>query len=124
MACWAVLLAGCGGGGDANDLKIGAECTSLIDCGVKDDGGSDKVECLTEFKGGYCGHKPCTTNADCPEKSVCATLETVNYCFLKCTDKPECNQNRTVDNESNCSATVKPVDGSEQKVCVPPSAGT
>ena len=87
----------------------------------KDDECPDGQQCLTEFKGGYCGHKPCAANADCPDKSICVTLDAVNYCFLKCTDKPDCNQNRTVDNEANCSSTVKPVDGSEQKVCVPPS---
>ena len=49
------------------------------------------------------------------------THETVNYCFLVCTTKDQCNQNRTVDNESNCSSNINPVEGGEDKVCVPPS---
>ncbi|MBT8468891.1 MAG: hypothetical protein KJN97_09095 [Deltaproteobacteria bacterium] len=47
-----------------------------------------------------------------------------NYCFRVCQDKPECNRNRTAENESNCSANVVFVDGpGDRKACVPPSSG-
>ena len=49
----------------------------------------------------------------------------VNYCFLICNDKPDCNPNRTVDNESNCTSSIAFVDdANSRKVCNPPSAGT
>jgi hypothetical protein len=123
LACFGVFallgLGGCGEG-DANDQLIGGECATAEDC---DDGDDDTpaLECITVFKGGYCGRQGCSSNADCPEKSICVTHETVNYCFLVCTTKSQCNQNRTVENESNCSSNINPVEGGEDKVCVPPS---
>jgi len=109
---------------DANDLKVGGECVNLADCGVEaSDGETPELDCLPEFKGGYCGKTGCAASTDCPEGSACADLEGTLYCFLVCNDKPDCNQNRTVDNESNCSATIKTVENTDQKLCIPPSAG-
>ena len=83
---------------------------------------NDKLTCLTQFKGGYCGASGCTSDAVCPEGSICVThTDRVNYCFLVCVDKTECNVNRTAVNESNCSANITRVDGGSQKACVPPS---
>jgi len=47
----------------------------------------------------------------------------VNYCFRICVDKAECNLNRDVDVEANCSSSVDFVDGKKgAKACIPPSS--
>ena len=47
----------------------------------------------------------------------------MNYCFRTCVDKPDCNENRDAENESNCSSSVTFVDGANgRKACVPPSS--
>ena len=49
-----------------------------------------------------------------------------NYCFRACEDKPECNENRTADNEANCSANfawANPDDDNGERACIPPSSG-
>lgn len=114
-------LTACGDDDTANDRMIGAECSSPSDCDDGDDNTAPLL-CLTEYKGGYCGDASCIASSDCPDGSMCASYEGANYCFLTCTDKAECNKHRTVDNESNCSASVAPVDGSS-KLCIPPSSG-
>jgi hypothetical protein len=113
-----VLAGGCGGGNDSDALGIGAECTTTDECNV-DDGQS----CLTDFKGGYCGRQDCTGDVDCPDDSRCvAHTDGINYCFRVCVDKSECNANRSVDNEANCSSSITFVDQpSTGKACVPPS---
>ncbi|MBN2493782.1 MAG: hypothetical protein JXR96_04240 [Deltaproteobacteria bacterium] len=113
------LLVGCDGA-DADEQLIGAECATAADC---DDGDDDtpELECILDFKGGYCGREGCTASADCPEGSLCASYESGNYCFRTCLDKSECNRNRTLENESNCSSNIDPVEGGEDKLCIPPS---
>ena len=114
-----VAAGGCGGGSEADRLGVGAECKVADDCQ------QDPVvqTCLLQFKGGYCGVTACTSDMDCPETSACiAHTDGVNYCFRVCADKVECNENRTVENESNCSANVVFVDAAlGRKACVPPS---
>jgi hypothetical protein len=113
------IAAGCGGS-DADRLNVGAECLDSEEC----DNSDDFVQtCLTQFKGGYCGLEGCQGDLDCPEDSACiAHTDGVNYCFRICSDKPECNRNRLVDNESNCSSNVVFTDGADgRKACVPPS---
>jgi len=119
VAILGMLFVGCGED-DANDQLIGGECATAADC---DDGNDDTpaLDCILDFKGGYCGRAGCQNSTDCPEGSLCADLEGSFYCFLACTDKAQCNQNRTADNESNCSSSVDPVEGGEQKLCIPPS---
>ena len=119
VAILGMLFCGCGED-DANDQLIGGECATAEDC---DDGNDDTpaLDCILDFKGGYCGRAACQNSAECPEASLCADLEGSFYCFLQCTDKTQCNKNRTVDNESNCSSSVDPVEGGEQKLCIPPS---
>ena len=109
-----LLLVSCGS--DADDVLIGAECAATNACE------NDELTCLMNFKGGYCGASGCTSNDDCPDLSICVTEAGTNYCFRTCSDKAECNENRTADNESNCSSSVDRVDGGNQKACVPPSA--
>lgn len=112
---------GCGdNGSEADKQLIGAECTKVEDC---DDGDpvTPELECILDFKGGYCGRKGCTASSQCPEGSLCANYEAGDYCFLVCIDKVECNRNRTLENESNCSSNIDPVEGGEEKLCIPPA---
>jgi len=112
----ALIVAGCSS--NADDLGVGAQCTSNAQC----DSSTHQV-CLT-FKGGYCGLMGCTHDADCPTDSACIMhTDGVNYCFRLCADKPDCNANRDPANEANCSSSVTFVDGTMgRKACVPPSA--
>ncbi len=111
------LTWGCGE--NADSLGVGAECTVADDCR------QDEVaqDCLTQFKGGYCGIVDCASDEDCPRDAGCIAHEDgSNYCFRVCIDKAECNENRGVDNEANCSSNVTFVDGAMgRKACVPPS---
>jgi hypothetical protein len=113
----ALMLVALGCGSDADDLGVGAECAVNDDCDVA--GGQ---ACLG-FKGGYCGIEGCDSNDDCPEFSGCvAHTDGTNYCFRLCADKIDCNENRSFENESNCSSSVDFVDpDTNAKACVPPS---
>jgi hypothetical protein len=102
---------------DADSERIGAECTANGQCE------NEELTCLTQFKGGYCGASGCMKNADCPDGSICVTHAGANYCFRTCSDKPECNKHRSVENESNCSSNITRVEAGSQKACVPPSGG-
>jgi len=122
------LVAGCGDNGatEADRIGVGAECTASVECESPDE--EIELQCLEQFKGGYCGLEGCTVDADCPDGSACVTHDDgtglENYCFRVCLDKPECNQNRTEENWSNCSANVEFVEErNERKACVPPSSG-
>jgi hypothetical protein len=104
-------------GDDADDLGVGAQCTSSDQCDA------DTMQQCLMFKGGYCGIQGCVHDADCPELSACiAHTDGMNYCFRICVDKPDCNANRDVESESNCSSNVTFTDGTMgRKACVPPS---
>jgi len=97
---------------------VGAACSSDDDCFV----GDTRLACLP-FKGGYCGLEGCAEDLDCPPGSGCVTHDDgINYCFLLCGDKPECNYTRPVEIEANCSSNITFADGGKQsKACVPPS---
>jgi len=112
-------VSNCDEGTEADVRGVGSECITADDCT------EEGQECL-DFKGGYCGIKNCTADEQCPEGSRCVThTDGINYCFLICTDKPQCNLNRSVENESNCSSNITFVEPSqEQKACVPPSGET
>jgi hypothetical protein len=119
LALVSITLFACGS--DADDLGIGAQCSADDQCNT------DLMQtCVLNFKGGYCGKKGCTTEADCPDLSSCvAHTDGMNYCFRNCIDKAECNENRDAENESNCSANITfvvPADNVGLKACVPPSA--
>jgi hypothetical protein len=118
-----VTVATACGGSDADRLNVGAECLASEDC----DNSDDFIQtCLPQFAGGYCGLQDCLDDLDCPEDSACiAHTDGVNYCFRTCADKPECNRNRSIENESNCSSNVVFTDGANgRKACVPPSSGS
>lgn len=106
----------------ANDRFIGAECSVIADCD-DDNEDTEPLDCLLEFAGGYCGDASCLGDVDCPDGSVCVEDVATNYCFLTCVNKSDCNDHRTVDNEANCSSNVVILDGTNTKVCVPPSSG-
>ena len=112
----AILLFGCGGP-EADRLLVGAECDSADDC-------LEDQECLTQFRGGYCGYEGCTSHSDCPGHSSCVVHDDGNnYCFRDCYDKAECNANRERENEANCRSNITFVDDSRDiKACVPPSS--
>src|SRR5688572_22016216 len=105
---------------EADRLGVGAQCTSTDQCDEE-----TMQVCLPQFAGGYCGIQNCVHDEDCPDPSACIAHEDgVNYCFRTCIDKPECNVNRDLENESNCSSSVVFVDGTMgRKACVPPSSG-
>jgi len=116
-----IVSSSCGGDGtEADQLGVGAECTATADCDE-----DTNQECLTEFAGGYCGIRDCASDEDCPEASACIAHDPQhNYCFRVCLDKLECNENRSVEVESNCSSNVVFTDGAQgRKACVPPSSG-
>ena len=123
-----LVVLGCGDSSstEADRVGVGAECSEAAECESADE--NLVLQCLTEFAGGYCGLEGCAGDEDCPEGSACIAqevgAETTNYCFRVCRDKPECNQNRSEENESNCSSNVVFVDDrGERKACVPPSSG-
>lgn len=93
-------------------------------CAIDDDCVHNDQQCLTEFKGGYCGLRDCLADTDCPDGSACVTEAGVNYCFLICIEKPDCNVRRDPADESNCSGSAVFVDGTlGRKACIPPSSG-
>ena len=120
-----LILAACGDDEDispADRLGVGAQCASDDECLREGDGGIN-LACLDQFKGGYCGLEGCADNDDCPAPSVCVEHDDGHrYCFRSCADKPECNLNRSEENEANCSSSVTYADPStDGKACVPPS---
>lgn len=104
------------GGTEADQHGIGAVCAGNEDCW------ETGQSCLP-FKGGYCGVEGCAADADCPSGARCVTHDDgKNYCFLVCTDKPQCNLNRPLEYEANCSSNITFAGGSKNgKACVPPS---
>lgn len=130
MVVWAIgstSLLGCGGT-DADAVGIASTCTADPDCPeVTIDGEAVQLNCVTDFKGGYCTIRGCTTAADCPAASTCvAHSDGKNYCFRECADKAECNANRPVDDEANCSSSFEYATAADDeaglKACIPPSS--
>lgn len=121
LAVLGALAVGCGDDGvEADRLGVGAQCVDDMDC-------LEGQRCLTQFKGGYCGLTPCAADADCPMGSACIMYsgDGMNYCFRVCADKPECNRNRDLENEANCSSSETFVEGDMgRKACIPPSGST
>lgn len=120
-------IAGCGSGNEADRVGVGGECTVTADCPLLEceTEPCPELQCLTNFAGGYCGLDDCVSDLDCPQGSACVTHDEdgINYCFRLCDNKPECNINRSVDVESNCSSSVDFVAPQTQRACVPPSSG-
>lgn len=105
---------------EADEHLVGAECSEDPDCEIPDE--RVTKQCLTEFKGGYCGVTDCERNLECPEGSACVNYESKTYCFRICDTKDECNAHRDPDAESNCSSSIEFTSGKKEgKVCIPPS---
>ena len=102
---------------EAQRRGVGAACDATHEC--TETGQS----CLTQFKGGYCGVAACTEDANCPPGSACVTHDDgMNYCFLVCNVKTDCNRSRAVDVEANCSSTAVLVEEpKDRKICSPPT---
>lgn len=118
-----ISVAGCGDDAtEADRIGVGAECTDSAECPIAME---IELECLTQFKGGHCGLEGCTADSGCPEGSACVTHDDgKNYCFLLCSDKPDCNRNRSAENESNCVGSIDFVEPrNDRKACEPPSSG-
>ena len=116
VVCWlALFVSSCGDSGTEADRRgVGAQCTKVEDC-------ASGQQCLA-FKGGYCGLQGCAANRDCPVGSACVHHDDgMNYCFRICVDKVECNRNRLLENEANCSASITFIETTNSKACVPPS---
>jgi len=110
-------------GNEADMVGVAAQCDVDDDCLFEPDTGGEPfdLQCLTTFKGGYCGVVDCTAHVDCPEGSACVAHDDgVNYCFRLCVDKAECNLHRSPDQEANCSSNVDYVGPDAGKACVPP----
>ena len=120
--------AGCGDddGTAADRIGIAAECSSNDDCPeVRRGDETLQLACILEFRGGYCGIADCQQNDDCPDGSACVSHDDGNsYCFRICSDKLECNRNRTPENEANCSSNITFAESTQGKACVPPSSGS
>jgi hypothetical protein len=118
-----LFVLGCGDGStEADRIGIGWECTAKAECDSPEQ--EIELECLTQFKGGYCGLEGCDGDDKCPEGSACVTHDDgVNYCFRVCVNKyPDCNYNRP-SCEANCVGSVTFVDlRNDRKACEPPSA--
>ena len=122
------VTAGCGDddGTAADRIGIAAECSADDDCPETRRGDQTlQLTCLREFRGGYCGIADCQKHDDCPEGSACVNhTDGKHYCFRLCTDKTECNRNRTPANEANCSSNISFTEATpSKKACVPPSSG-
>ena len=126
-AMMGLFMLGCGDDdgdeNEADEVGVGAQCETSADCLQPEDDAGMPQECLTQFKGGYCGIEDCASNEDCPEGSACVDHDDgQEYCFRTCNEKSECNVNRSEDVESNCSSNIEFVDDTTTgKACVPPS---
>jgi hypothetical protein len=121
--------AGCGdddGGTAADRIGVGAECPNTEACPeVQIEDETVRLSCIAQFRGGYCGIQGCQGDADCPEGSACVNHDDgQSYCFRVCAEKIECNRNRKLENEANCSSNIEFTDAARStKACVPPSSG-
>ena len=121
LACIAAMACG-EGETEADRVGVGAQCTQANECESDD---QTPLVCLTQFDGGYCGLSGCEGDGACPEGSACVRhTDMQTYCFRLCTDKPDCNRNRSEGNEANCVGSIEFVDARNgRKACEPPSSG-
>ncbi len=97
------------------DCDVGESCAGDADC-------ADGLTCLTELKGGYCGSKGCSTNAECPADSACVQHGDSSYCFKTCQSEFDCSVCRDGKVPGTCRSDVTFVEaGTSGSVCVPPS---
>jgi hypothetical protein len=84
LAVIALLVAGCSDPSDTQYLPIGSRCSSDTQCGTS------PFHCNMGpgYMNGYC-EKPCTTDGDCPQDSLCGTTAP-KACRRVCSDVSEC----------------------------------
>lgn len=75
----ALVAVGCGDGTNTQYLPIGSRCGADGDCGTR------PYSCQKQYPGGYC-QKDCSSNAECPQDSLCA----VGKCRRVCATSTEC----------------------------------
>lgn len=112
-----VALFSCGSDETEADKRgIGASCANSTEC-------SEEGQACLAFKGGYCGVADCVDDSKCPAGSACVKhSDGKNYCFRVCAEKVDCNANRPVEAEANCSSNTTLVSAAKNtKICVPPS---
>lgn len=120
---------GCSGGNEADRIGIASECGNDDDCPLVKIASEDvHLMCLTQFTAGYCAIEGCQRASDCPEGATCVAHDDgKEYCFRECSNKSECNANRSPDGEANCSANFDFKDPGDEvsglKACIPPSSG-
>ncbi len=123
------MLTACSSQNEADRVGVAAICEVDEDCAeVLIDGAPTQLECLTNFSGGYCAIAGCHAAADCPDGATCVLhTDGETYCFRECAEKAECNANRPVDDEANCSANFNYADPDDHtnglKACIPPASG-
>ncbi|HEY6728967.1 MAG TPA: hypothetical protein VI197_33385 [Polyangiaceae bacterium] len=120
-----IALAAACGDDDDEDVSEAHQKGVGIACASNDDCPETAPECLTQFRAGYCGVSDCAGDQDCPQGSACVVHDDGNnYCFLSCSNKPECNYFRPEADAANCSSNIDFVERSRGgKACVPPSSG-
>jgi hypothetical protein len=107
-----------GGGGEnrkvcvPGDCGVGASCTEDAHC-------DPDLECLDDLNGGYCGMRDCASNAECPQASVCVTIDDTNVCVRTCDVQSDCGFCRHPDFAATCTTDVTYVEGASVQVCVP-----
>lgn len=123
-----LALVACSSGNEADRIGVAAICQEDEDCAEVDIAGEPtQLQCITDFRGGYCSIPDCDSAADCPDGATCvAHTDGRNYCFRECTDKAECNANRPAEDEANCSSNFDYADAGDDesglKACIPPSS--
>lgn len=108
------------GGGTENrkicvpgDCGVGADCSTDTDC--------NGLECIADFRGGYCGRRDCAGNDDCPGNTSCVVAaDGHNYCFKNCGTDSDCSFCRHDGVFASCSSELDFADGGASgAVCVP-----
>jgi len=128
LAALGLSLTACGGGNEADRIGVASVCEVDEDCPETTvDDETVQLQCITDFRGGYCSIPDCENNADCPDGATCVLHDDgLTYCFRECEEKAECNANRPVEDEANCNSSfdyADPADDTEGlRACIPPSS--
>ena len=98
------------GMGDTGDT-----CTIYSDC-------KGRMDCLTDFKEGYCAMRGCSKDSPCPDGSACVELNAGSACLKSCKTDGDCNTGNI--NDRTCSKLHSAIsDGDKESVCVVGSGG-
>jgi hypothetical protein len=110
-----------GGGSENRKVCLPAPCEEGEACKADADCATGLV-CNTNFKGGYCAKKDCSTNADCGQNARCTKVGGASYCLKTCAGAWDCSLCRPRDLPGACRDDVDYVEaGTTGSVCVPPT---